>query len=434
MAAISMKLKTIKARILKIGGMRVFRMKTIYGKLALTALLAIYITGVCGVSFGETLEQDFHDIKGHWSEKAVESLIDRHIVNGAPVGGILEAMPDKNISRAEFVSIIARAFDLKADASNVKSFKDDKKGAWYMDSLIKATSNSLIIGYPDGGFHPDDPLTNGQISIILTRLRNKQIKDSGKTGTADESWYVANVLADLRDEFTKMPANSFIPLNNASRAETFTALYSFIKATGKAGDNAESNASKNGAGSNSQVFTISGVNNINDLSLNPAPGAAASPAGPDANGAAAKPEAAAPGIIGYDISGTRGETVYYQVYAYLLKELGGFDFKITYDPKVVVAASVRSGSIKSGDYLKADDVDLSKAGEGVVYLRNHDISEVQTSDGTLFTLVFRVQPDASGSTGIELQSSNGSEPVLYKPDGSVISPVTCTEGKITVEE
>lgn len=434
MTAISMKLKTIKARVLKTKGMKVFRMKTIYGKTAVTALLAIYITSVCGVSSGETLKQDFHDIKGHWSEKAVESLIDRHIVNGAPVGGILEAMPDKNISRAEFVSIIARAFDLKADASNVKSFKDDIKGAWYMDSLIKATSNSLIIGYPDGGFHPDDPLTNGQVSIILTRLRNKQLKDSGKTGTADESWYVANVLADLRDELTQMPANLFIPLNNASRAETFTALYSFIKATGKEGGNAAANDHGQGGGGSSQVITVGDPDKIADLSLNPAAGTAASPADPDGAGATPKPEAADPGIIGYDISGARSETVYYQIYAYLLKELGGFDFKIIYDPKVVVATSVRSGSIKTGEYIKAEDVDLSKAGEGVVYVRSHDISAVQTSDGTLFTLVFRVQSDASGSTGIALQSGNGSEPVLYKPDGGVMSPVTCTEGKITVKE
>lgn len=430
MTAISTRLKragSLKTRAAKAG-----RIKAICGKTAATVLLAIYITGLGCVSLGETIKQDFYDIEGHWSERAIENLIERRIVNGSPAGGVLEAMPDKNISRAEFVSIIVRAYDLKAVDSNIKSFKDDIKGAWYMDSLIKATSNSLIIGYPDGGFHPEDPLTNQQVSIILTRLRNKQLKDSGKAEIVDDSWYVANVLADMRQEFAQMPAKMFVPLDNASRAETFTALYGFIKATGKEGGNGTANGSGQDGGGNSQGTVVVDPVKITDLSLNPSAGAGAG----NASGAVAtpKPEAAPPGIIGYDISGVRSETVYYQIYAYLLEELGGFDFKITYDPKVVMATSVRSGSIKAGDFLKEEDADFSQAGEGAVYVRSRDVSAVQASDGTLFTLVFRVRSDAAGETRIALQSSSGGEPVLYKTDGSPISPVTCSEGKITVKE
>lgn len=400
------------------------RMKAIVSNILAFAILAMCITGLCSNSFGAAAKTDFYDIKGHWSEMAIDSLIEKGVIQGAPVDGVLEAMPDKSISRAEFVAIVVRAFNLKPIDANIKTFNDEIKGAWYIESLKTATSNSLIAGYPDGGFHPGDPLTNVQISIILTRLKNQQLKSSSQT--VDDSWYVSNVLSPLRDEFKLVPENSFIPKNNATRAETMSALYCFIKATKEA----IANVPEQDTAGNSKVVLIGGGgNNPVILGSTDTPSTGSSGAG----STAPEPEPAKTGILGYEITAAKGEMVHFQVYVYLLTELGGFDFKITYDPQVVVATSVRNGSIKAGEYIKEGDVDLSQSGDGIVYIRNHDTNAIRDGDGTLFTVVFRVRPEATGSSVIAMSSSGGSAPLLYNIDGSAISPVTCTEGKITVK-
>lgn len=400
-------------------------MKTAGSKILAFILIVVCVTGLYSNSFGESNKSDFYDIKGHWSQKALELLIAKGILQGSPVNGILEVMPDKTISRVEFVAIVVRAFKLQPINANIKTFKDDKKGAWYNDMLKSATSNSLIAGYPDGCFHPNNPVTNEQVSIILTRLRNQQLKSSGQTANA--SWYATNVLTNVKGEFKSVPAASFIPKNNATRAETLTALYSFMNII----ERASAQTPGQSTGGTGTVVGNSGSGN-DPVSITPTATSGTGSSGNTGN-VTPLPEPAKTGILGYDITAAKGELVYFQVYAYALNELGGFDFKISYDPKVVVATSVRSGSLKEGEYIKTGEVDLSQAASGTLLVKNQDTSAIKRSDGILFTVVFRVQPEAAGSSTIAMQSSGGGAPVLYTTGGSAISPVTCSEGKIIVK-
>lgn len=98
-----------------------------------------------------------------------------------------------------------------------------------------------------------------------------------------------------------------------------------------------------------------------------------------------------------------------------------------------MATSVRNGSIKAGEYIKEGDADLSQAMEGSILIKNMDTSAITGSDGTIFTIAFRVLPDATGSSAVTMTGGNGGMPVLYNNDGSVISSVTCKNGKITVK-
>jgi N-acetylmuramoyl-L-alanine amidase len=46
----------------------------------------------------------------------------------------------------------------------------DVKDPQVREALIKLYNLQLVKGYPDGTFHPDDPLTRGQMVILLSRL------------------------------------------------------------------------------------------------------------------------------------------------------------------------------------------------------------------------------------------------------------------------
>lgn len=412
------------------------RIKTAGSKILVLIIILTCIVGVYSNSFGESAKTDFYDIKGNWSEKALEALIEKGIINGMLVNGVAEIMPDRTISRAEFVKIVVKAFDLKPIIANTKTFKDYKKGAWYNDVLNTATSNLLIAGYPDGCFHPDNQVTNEQVAIILTRLRNQQLKATGKV--IDDSWYATNVLSNVKTEFKPVPAAYYIPVKNATRAEAMTALYSFMNITGGAA------TKKPGQTAGGTVVGNSGIGNDPVSIIPPDPSAPGSSTGSTGNtgstGSAgstgsgnSSPEPAKTGVLGYNLTAAQGEILYFQIYAYALAELGGFDFKVSYDPNVAVATSVRSGSIKEGEYIKPGDIDMSQASIGTVLVRNQDTSAIKKGDGTLFTVVFRVQPGATGSTVVSMKSSTGNIPLLYTKNGDVISPVTCTEGKITVK-
>jgi hypothetical protein len=368
---------------------------------------------------------DFYDIKGHWAESALQPLIIKGILKGALVNGITEARPDNFITRAEFTAILVRAFGLRVAKENVKLFSDVNKKAWYYDSLLNASSNSLIEGYPDGTFRPLQPVINAHVSIILTKLKKLLDKKAGIKDNIDESWFNREIVNSLKNELKTEPKNAYMPGKKASRAEAMSALSKFI-AVAEKGNGSQTQADQKKETPTDNTNNIRPRTGNDPASVNSSiTGTSTTPSVPQTT-----PSATNPGVLGYKLTVKPGELVYYQIYAFALADLGKFDFKITYDSKKVVATSVRNGAIKNTDYV--NDVDLSKADSGVVLVKSSNTSSIAQSDGTLFTVVFKAQPGATGSTDIMLASSEGSMPGLYKTDGNIIPQLTCTNGTITI--
>lgn len=99
-----------------------------------------------------------------WAKTAIEELAKKGIVKGMPNG---DFMPDSSITRAEFVSIIVRAFELKTDEQI--EFEDVNEDDWYYDAVNIAAKNNIIYGF-DGRFMPGDKITRQDTAVILQRL------------------------------------------------------------------------------------------------------------------------------------------------------------------------------------------------------------------------------------------------------------------------
>ena len=141
-----------------------------------------------------------------------------------------------------------------------------------------------------------------------------------------------------------------------------------------------------------------------------------------------------PGISGYKINAKPGDIVYFQIFAYALVDLGKFDFKITYDKTKIVAASVRPGVIKTGDYIgKTANINLDEASSGIVLVKSEDTSEIKQTNGVLFTIVFRILPGAFGTADITMASSDSSIPKLYDTKGKLIPKITSSNGGIIIK-
>lgn len=55
--------------------------------------------------------------------------------------------------------------------------RDDVTGHWAEHSIRRAISRGLMLGYPDGSFQPDKPVTRAELAVILDRLDKE---DDGK--------------------------------------------------------------------------------------------------------------------------------------------------------------------------------------------------------------------------------------------------------------
>ncbi|MCX7749519.1 MAG: S8 family serine peptidase [Clostridia bacterium] len=107
----------------------------------------------------------FQDIKTHWAKQAIEVMAARHIAKGKDESNF---NPDGYITRAEFVSLLVRALDIKESAAKHK-FLDVAEGVWYGDAIYKAYKAGIIGGIDSLHFAPNDKITREQMAVIAMK-------------------------------------------------------------------------------------------------------------------------------------------------------------------------------------------------------------------------------------------------------------------------
>lgn len=107
----------------------------------------------------------FDDIVGRWSQKSIDDLASRKILSGV---GEDKFEPERNISRAEFVTAIVKAVGFKVEADDMP-FIDISSEMWYSDFVSVAYSNGLISGYGDNTFRPNDVITREEAMVIVSK-------------------------------------------------------------------------------------------------------------------------------------------------------------------------------------------------------------------------------------------------------------------------
>ena len=73
---------------------------------------------------------------------------------------------NKPITRAEVVALMDAFMD---EDDDTECELTDINNSRFKSSIIKAYSNGLINGYPDGTFKPDNQITRAEMSVILNR-------------------------------------------------------------------------------------------------------------------------------------------------------------------------------------------------------------------------------------------------------------------------
>lgn len=105
-----------------------------------------------------------------WAREAVEGLAAREAVNGVGAGRF---HPEGEVTRAEFVAMLARIFGIAEGAIKASVFSDVTGEEWYAGYVAAAAELGIAKGREDGTFGPDDPISRQDMAVIVHRVTLK---------------------------------------------------------------------------------------------------------------------------------------------------------------------------------------------------------------------------------------------------------------------
>jgi len=167
------------------------------------------------------------DIAGHWAENNIKKMVALGAISGYPDGTFV---PDNTITRAEFATLLVKAFKLELRSGMVFQ---DTAGHWAKDYISTAAIFGIANGYEDGSFGPDDLISREQIAVMVVKAaklniagENASFADSGSIS----EWAKSYVDTAMKNGIMKgYLDNTFQPLGKATRAEAVKVIINAMK-------------------------------------------------------------------------------------------------------------------------------------------------------------------------------------------------------------
>lgn len=110
----------------------------------------------------------FVDVANHWAKKYVNEMGSRLVINGVTESTF---EPDREITRAEFSAIIARALGLH-ETGKANPFRDISAGDWYTKTVATAYNYGIVSGYKEEHgitFDPNKAITREEAMAMIAR-------------------------------------------------------------------------------------------------------------------------------------------------------------------------------------------------------------------------------------------------------------------------
>lgn len=138
-------------------------------------------------------ESLFEDVaKDSEYAKSVYDVVERGLFKGVSE---TEFMPDGNMTRAMFVTVLGRLEGFSIKDAMVTGFSDTPGDEYYSTYVVWAHENNIVKGYDDGTFRPDNKVTREEaMQIIWNYCVYKGIAPQD-----DQSWALRMTYADLED-------------------------------------------------------------------------------------------------------------------------------------------------------------------------------------------------------------------------------------------
>lgn len=186
-------------------------------KLSCFMIAVFFLTifaGFGGVSRAEAAV-NLSDIQGHWAQGAIQDLVNAGAVLGTPAGTF---QPDKNVTRAEFATMIVKAFNLESQTG--KTF-NDTANHWAKDAIAIANGHGIVVGY-NGDFRPDAFITNQEMAVMVVKAAKLAPATAELTfNDADQisDWAKNDVVTAFANKLIVGYNGYFNPQNHSTKAQ-----------------------------------------------------------------------------------------------------------------------------------------------------------------------------------------------------------------------
>jgi hypothetical protein len=169
------------------------------------------------------------DVRGHWAQPQIKELLARKIVLGYPDGSF---RPDQPVTRGEFVTILSGALGWQKGDGVELPFKDEIP-AWALPGLQAAYERGVVGGFPDGTFRTYQKITRVELAALMAgalKLPEPEQPISFKDDARIPAWGQDAVQSVAAAGLMRGNNGYFRPLDTATRAEVAAILYQVLPA------------------------------------------------------------------------------------------------------------------------------------------------------------------------------------------------------------
>ncbi len=167
------------------------------------------------------------DIVGHWALDNINKLVAIGAIKGYSDGSF---KPDNAITRAEFATVLVKAFKLAPQSGEVFT---DTANHWAKDYIATAASHGIVKGYDQTTFGSDDLITREQMAVMIVKAAklNMTTAESSFSDNGNISDWAGSAVATAveRGIMSGYPDNTIKPQANATRAEAVTVIVNALK-------------------------------------------------------------------------------------------------------------------------------------------------------------------------------------------------------------
>ncbi|MEW4286080.1 S-layer homology domain-containing protein [Priestia koreensis] len=176
----------------------------------------------------------FKDTKGHWAEAAIADLAERSIISGYKDGTF---RPNENVTRAQFVRMIVNAMGYVPVKPTKQTFQDVGPNNWESSYVETAIAHGILIKNEWGNQFKSGTVTNREeMAVMVARaLKLQSVNNPTTFKDAKEMKYPGLVEATAkRGILTGYNDQTFKPKVSLTRAQASRVVYNTIQSDIKA--------------------------------------------------------------------------------------------------------------------------------------------------------------------------------------------------------
>jgi hypothetical protein len=192
------------------------------GKIGKVLLAAAAACSLSSTAYAAGLK----DINIPWAKSAITDMVQSGVITGYKDNTF---KPNNQISRAEFVTLVNKAFSKYNENADAK-FSDVWTYQWFYHQVASAKNAGYITGYPNNTFAPNKSITRAEAAVMIARLlqiKNAKIDGANKFTDMNKMypWAIGSISAlSQNGVMSGYTDHTFKPARYITRAEAVVML------------------------------------------------------------------------------------------------------------------------------------------------------------------------------------------------------------------